>query len=314
MSVNILVISLDDNSNKAINLVRQSKLSGLKFVSISSNVQLYTEYLSDNHIVIDADIPGVPKLSTLLDAVDVIFIVQNVEYEQTLNSAISIANLAQELGVLCLSLLFKPQFIKQKKAKLEYLIKRLEIESDAQFLIEGPDLFYKMDNVLYSDSDTQASIIQKHIMLLHDLSDGTGLITLDFEDLKSQLKNSGRHVLLTGSGNTVEDVVFNTLNTSHEKSIISAQRLTVFIKSPEEASLAEIIDIVGEIENATLLDEPEIIFGVDQSQNNTFEIAVYAGKYKNRINIVDLAALAGILDEEKHNYDIPALLRYKSIN
>ncbi|MBQ7631106.1 MAG: hypothetical protein IJS81_12990 [Selenomonadaceae bacterium] len=115
----------------------------------------------------------------------------------------------------------------------------------------------------------------------NDILNVEGLVKLDFEDVKTLLKNSGKAVSSIGIAageNAVDNALQNALE-GHE--IKSAKSVLVNFKmSQDSATMAEISAATEKIQ-ADVSEDAQIIWGVtiDDSLGDKVKVAVIAGKF-----------------------------------
>ena len=321
MSTKTIVISLDEISQRAIEVVEQSNLSSIKYLSLSRNLQIFTNYLSENHIVIDTEIPGPPKLSTLLEGANLVVIVQTFDSHSSSDSASYIGKIAQKLGALSIAFILRPHEFENEEDKLnfDYYCNRLMNNVDCVVFLNEASLLYKINNNLYSNYERHGRLLLEYIKGIRNIINVTGIINIDSHDTKQHFAHSTDTIILYGKGNTVSDVVFNALNSTSKDKIIGAQDLLINITTKDTTTLWENTQIVNNISSSTRVRDPRVIFGVtvDNSISNNFQVFVLANNF-SRPDILlwslNLPSIAGIYTHFKDNYDIPALMRYKSLN
>lgn len=325
IDASILVISMDDLSQSAIEIAKKSNFLGIKYLSITKDLQVYTNYLSEDHIVIDTLGPKQSKLSRLLRDNDIIFIIQTLDSNSNTKSLSYISKLARELNIVTVALILVPLVMDDHERPVykQYSINHLHEDVDALLLFQEMDLLWGVNNQLFSNPEGFARLIQKQLSVLHRfiLPKGTGAIIIDVNDTKYILRSSGFNLFAMGAGDTSKTALKNLSLNLAGRSFKEAQNLLIYVRCHEDCSLFEVTEIVNEISDQTGIIEPDLIFGCEGNAKleERFEISVIANKFRKLDSVIqtvrlNLPAITGILDNMKDNYEIPALMRYKSLN
>ena len=114
--------------------------------------------------------------------------------------------------------------------------------------------------------------------MLNDMVNVKGLLSFDFEDVKSALKNAGKAIATIGEGTNYDEALNNALE-GHD--IKSAQAILVNFKtSQKSASMSNIDEATEKIKSFTS-EDAKIIFGltIDESFGSKVKVAVVATKF-----------------------------------
>ena len=118
--------------------------------------------------------------------------------------------------------------------------------------------------------------IYQVIRAFDDFLNVEGTLNLDFADVKSALKNSGKAVSSIGAGANIEDAVTNALD-GHE--IKSAQAILMNVKAADSMTMPELKAALEKVQ-AAAHEDAKIIWGVtvDETLGDKVKVAILAGK------------------------------------
>lgn len=121
--------------------------------------------------------------------------------------------------------------------------------------------------------------------VFNDMLNVEGLVGLDFENVKTALKNSGKAVSAIGEAageNAIENAIQNALDNPEIK---FAQSVLVNLKTSTASASMTKINAAMEKISKELRDEAEIIWGVtiDDSLGDKVKVAIIAGKFRGLI-------------------------------
>lgn len=195
-----------------------------------------------------------------------------------------IAELAREMGILTVAIITYPfKFEQGGKFQLaDEGIKELRQNVDALIVIKNeslksfyPDLklsnaFAKVDDVLLIAAKSIAELITVH-----------GIINVDFNDVKTVLKDSGTAIIgsgIAGGDNRAQESVEAATNSPllDKNTIYGAENILFFISygSEHEATIEELDIITEHLENKTCSVKKKLIWGHGIDENLVDEIRV----------------------------------------
>lgn len=199
-----------------------------------------------------------------------------------------VAEIAREMGILTVAIVTYPfKFEQTGKFQIaEEGIKELKQNVDALIVIKNeslksfyPDLklsnaFAKVDDVLLIAAKSIAELITVH-----------GVINVDFNDVKTVLKNSGTAIIGSGSAggeNRAQEAVEAATDSPllDKNTIYGAENVLFFISysSDCEATIEELDIITEHLENKTCSMKKKLIWGhgIDDSLSDQIRVTVIA--------------------------------------
>ena len=275
----IKVIGLGGGGGNAINRMVESGVKGVEFIAANTDLQVLNTSKADVKIQIGANLtdglgaggkPEVGKESALeskkeiedaLSGADMVFITAGMGGGTGTGAAAIVAEIAQELGALTVAIVTKPFSFEGKRRMENALAGIEELKQHVDTLIVIPndrlreiidkstpmlDAFKEVDNVL-----------RLGVQSISDLIAVTGLVSLDFADVKTVMEKSGRAIIGIGIG-MGEDRALEAA-----KQAVSSPLLETSIEGATDA----IINITGGV-NLTLF-EAEQAAEVVRSAANT---------------------------------------------
>jgi cell division protein FtsZ len=202
-----------------------------------------------------------------------------------------IASVAKELGILTVAIVTLPFSFEGRKRRFQADegIKELKKSVDTLLIISNDkirelygdlklsDAFHKADDVLTTAAKGIAEIITV-----------TGYINVDFEDVKTVMKNSGKaimgHAIAEGENRAIEAVKAALASPLlNDNDIEGASDVLLYITSgKEEISMDEVTEITDYIQNEAKA-QAEIIWGngYDESLGNNISITLIATGFDN---------------------------------
>ena len=219
---NIKVIGVGGGGNNAVNRMIESGLQGVQFISVNTEDQVLEVSKADVKIQIGEKLtrglgaganPQVGEQAALeskeeivkaLQGADMVFVTAGMGGGTGTGAAPIVAECAKEMGALTVAVVTKPFSFEGKRRK--------EVaDKGADYLKE------KVDTIITIPNDKLLQIIDKKTPLkdaflvaddvlrqgvqgISDLITTTGLINLDFNDVKTVLKDGGVAIMSTGYG------------------------------------------------------------------------------------------------------------------
>lgn len=227
-----------------------------------------------------------------------------------------IASIAKELGILTVAIVTLPFSFEGRKRRFqaEEGIKELKQSVDTLLIISNDkirelygdlklsDAFHKADDVLTTAAKGIAEIITV-----------TGYINVDFEDVKTVMKNSGKaimgHAIAEGKDRAIEAVKAALASPLlNDNDIEGASDVLLYITSgQEEISMDEVTEITDYIQNEAK-SQAEIIWGngYDESLGNNISITLIATGFDNESKAARDTRIKHVLNED---VEVPQPLR-----
>ncbi len=309
----IKVIGVGGGGGNAVNHMYNEGIQGVDFIICNTDAQSLNNSPVPNKIQLGAtltegrgagSIPEMGKNAALENIDDIkniigentkmLFITAGMGGGTGTGAAPVIASIARELGILTVGIVTVPFGFEGRKRKLqaEEGIKEFRKHVDSLLIICNDKLrelygdltlslaFGKADNILTTAAKGIAEIITV-----------TGYINVDFEDVKTVMKNSG--VAIMGSGiasgegramKAVEDALSSPL--LNDNNIEGSSNILLYITSgSQEVSMDEVTEITDFIQNRAGMDA-DIIWGngTDDSLGDNINITLIATGFETSNN------------------------------
>ena len=337
---NIKVIGVGGGGNNAVNRMIESGLQGVQFISVNTEDQVLEVSKADVKIQIGEKLtrglgaganPQVGEQAALeskeeivkaLQGADMVFVTAGMGGGTGTGAAPIVAECAKEMGALTVAVVTKPFSFEGKRRK--------EVaDKGADYLKE------KVDTIITIPNDKLLQIIDKKTPLkdaflvaddvlrqgvqgISDLITTTGLINLDFADVKTIMSDQGEAIMGIGVGSgenrAVEAAIHSALL---ETSIDGAQSILLNVTGGPDISLYEINEAAEKVAEA-VDPEANIIFGsvIDPDMEDSIRITVVAtgfGKEPSSIPAfgqgTGTAAKAGDTKDNAGGVEIPTWMR-----
>jgi len=197
-----------------------------------------------------------------------------------------IAEISKELGILTVGIVTLPFAFEGRKRKLhaDEGIKQLKANVDALLIISNDKLRELYGNLRLSEAFGQAdNILTSAARGIAEIITVTGYINVDFEDVKTVMKDSGVAIMGTGiasgpnrSQQAVEDAISSPLLNNND--IEGANNLLLYLASgKEEITMDEVTEITDYIQEKTK-SSTEVIWGngFDESLGDKISVTIIA--------------------------------------
>ena len=300
---NIKVIGVGGGGNNAVNRMIESGLQGVQFISVNTEDQVLEVSQADVKIQIGEKLtrglgaganPQVGEQAALeskeeiikaLQGADMVFVTAGMGGGTGTGAAPIVAECAKEMGALTVAVVTKPFLFEGKR-------RREVAEKGADYLKE------KVDTIITIPNDKLLQIIDKKTPLkdaflvaddvlrqgvqgISDLITTTGLINLDFADVKTIMSDQGEAIMGIGIGsgeNRAVEAVDGAIHSALlEMSIDGAQSSLLNVTGGPDVSLYEINEAAEKVAEA-VDPEANIIFGsvIDPDMEDSIRITVVA--------------------------------------
>ena len=267
------------------------------------------------------------EIKKALDGADMVFVTCGLGGGTGTGAAPIIAEIAQEVGALTVAIVTKPFKFEGKRRMDQAIIGLDELKQHVDTIIVIPndnlrsvidkttvftDAFKSVDNVLH-----------RGVQSISDLIAVTGLINLDFADVKSVMENRGSALigigLGTGENRAVEAARQAVSSPLLEESIDGATDAIINVTGGNSLTLIEAEDAVEVVRQAAQTDI-NIIFGavINEDLNDEVIVTVIATGFDDDKATLDDVPYAPAYDEDNKSsatsvideeYDIPPFLR-----
>lgn len=279
------------------------------------------------------------RIKELLEGADMVFVTAGMGGGTGTGGAPVVASLAKEMGALTVSVVTRPfGFEGGRRATLALEgITKLREQVDTLVVIPNDRLLQIIDpRASVKDAFLTADdLLRQGIQGVSDLITGTGLVNVDFNDVRSIMGNGGSALMAIGQGkgeHRAVDAAMQAVNSQLLDISIDGARGVLFnIRGSANMTLFEVND-AAEVIRKMVDQEANIIFGaaVDQTLSDAIQITVIAtgfdGQPRSAAAVVRSAAPKEPQDSrtrsrvvefpaqnaDADDWDIPPFLRHKS--
>ena len=275
----IKVIGLGGGGGNAINRMVESGVKGVEFIAANTDLQVLNSSKADVKIQIGSTLtdglgaggkPEIGKESAIeskkeiedaLSGADMVFITAGMGGGTGTGAAAVVAEIAQGLGALTVAIVTKPFSFEGKRRMENALTGIEELKKHVDTLIVIPndrlrEIIDKSTPMLEAFKEVD-NVLRRGVQSISDLIAVVGLVNLDFADVRTVMKDSGRAIIGIGIG-MGEDRALEAA-----KQAVSSPLLEQSIEGATDA----IINITGGV-NLTLF-EAEQAAEVVRSASNT---------------------------------------------
>ncbi len=295
----IKVVGVGGGGCNAVNRMIEEGVKSVEFYVVNTDLQVLNVSKAENKIQIGKSITGgrgaganpeigraaalesKSEIEEALKGADMIFVACGMGGGTGTGAAPIIAEIAQELGALTVGIVTKPFRFEGKRRSENALLGLEELKKHVDTLIVIPndklrdiidkttsfdDAFKEVDNVLH-----------RGVQSISDLIAVTGVINLDFADVKAVMEKSGTAIIgigcNAGENRAIEAARQAVANSLLEATIDGATNAIVNVTGGKNLTLFEIEDAVETVREAAKNDV-NIIFGAIKNENLTDEVIV----------------------------------------
>ena len=360
----IKVIGCGGGGGNAVNRMVESGVKGVEFIVANTDLQVLNNSKADVKIQLGANLtdglgagsrPDIGREAALeskkeiedaLTGADMVFITCGMGGGTGTGAAPVVAEIAQALGALTVAIVTKP-FTFEGKKRMENALRGLsELEKHVDTLIVIPndrlrEIIDKTTPMLEAFKEVD-NVLRRGVQSISDLIAVVGLVNLDFADVQSVMKDSGRAIIGIGIGvgedraieaakQAVSSPLLETSITGATDAIINITggvNLTLFeaeqaAEVVRAASGTDINTIFGSVINENLSDEV-IVTVIATGFNRKHEEEkkpVFSNVQPGRRTKDEISYVATIKDEDEdddgeilddNDYDFPPFLRDKN--
>lgn len=308
-SARIKVAGIGGAGGSAITRMIESRLKGVNFIAINSDLQALKENPAEAKIQIGKELtrglgcgadPDKGRMSAEenkdeiyeeLRDTDMVFVTAGMGGGTGTGAAPVVAGIAKELGALTVAVVTKPfSFEGQRRMKLaEAGIEELRKSVDTLIVIPNDRLLQVVDKKtsLMDAFQVVDDVLREGVKGITDLITQSGLINLDFADVKAIMQDSGTALMgigkSTGESRAIEAARGAIDSPLLEISIDGARGILMNITGGPDLGMYEIDEAAKTITEAA---DPEanIIFGavIDETMQGEVQITVVATNFEGK--------------------------------
>lgn len=336
----IKVVGVGGGGCNAVNRMIEEGVQSVEFYVVNTDLQVLNASKAENKIQIGSNITGgrgaganpevgraaalesKAELEEALQGADMVFVACGLGGGTGTGAAPIIAEIAQELGSLTVGIVTKPFKFEGKRRMENALLGLDELRKHVDTLIVIPndrlrdiidkttsfdDAFKEVDNVLH-----------RGVQSISDLIAVTGVINLDFADVKTVMEKSGTAIIgigcAAGENRSIEAARQAVSNSLLEETIEGARNAIVNVTGGNSLTLFEIEDAVETVREAANNDV-NIIFGAIKNDNLQDEVIITVIATGFDDDVGEEALFGGEMPKRKtpeildSDYEIPPFLR-----
>jgi cell division protein FtsZ len=343
----IKVIGVGGCGCNAVNNMINAKLKGVEFLSCNTDIQTLKSSLSSNRVQIgtkltrglgaggnpdagrSAALESEKELRAALEDADMVFITAGMGGGTGTGASPVVAQIAKELGILTVAVVTKPFPFEGKRKMVQAEVGEKELTENVDALIIIPNnrlLSMAGKNVPLLDAFRMADeILINAVKGISDLINNTGLVNVDFNDVRAVMIEKGKALMGIGYGSGEDRAAMAAQSAIsspllEDMDIHGAKGLLINITSSPSITMNEIHEASSLIQ-AAAHDDANIIWGVviDETMSDQIAITVVATGFANKPIVLSSGAdkgKAGQQQRDPHNasvidYNKPAFMRRK---
>ena len=338
--VRIKVIGVGGAGNNAVNRMIDEGIRNVQFIAINTEEQALAQNKATTVMHIGkgttkglgaganpvlgemAAREDEENIKKTLANTDMVFVTCGMGGGTGTGAAPIIAEIAQELGALTVGIVTKP-FSFEGRKRTEHALAGLEaLKEHVDTLIVIPndrlrDIIDKSTPMLDAFKEVD-NVLHRGVQSISDLIAVTGVINLDFADVKTVMEKSGTAIIgigcAAGENRAIEAAKQAVSNSLLEETIDGARNAIVNVTGGNNLTLFEIEDAVETVREAANNDV-NIIFGAIKNENLQDEVIVTVIATGFDAEISNETLFDGQLPKRKtpeildNDYEIPPFLR-----
>ncbi|MDD4705740.1 MAG: cell division protein FtsZ [Bacilli bacterium] len=333
----IKVIGVGGGGCNAVNRMIESGVKGVEFIVANTDLQVLNASKATNKLQMgesmtgglgaganpevgrEAALESKEEIKEALKGADMVFVTCGMGGGTGTGAAPIIAEIAQDLGALTVGIVTKPFRFEGKKRTEQAVIGIDELRKHVDTLIVIPndrlrDIIDKATPMLDAFKEVD-NVLHRGVQSISDLIAVSGLVNLDFADVKAVMEKRGNALIGIGLGvgenRAVEAAKQAVSSPLLETSVSGAKDAIVNVTGGINLALFEVEDAV-EVVRQSANTEINIIFGAVINENLTDEVIVTViatGFDDETDNISKLEERSRSIIDDETDFDIPPFLR-----
>jgi len=334
----IRVIGIGGGGNNAINRMIEAGMKGVDFIAVNTDKQALALALAEKKLQIGEKITqglgsgGNPEIgqkaaeeskdavADIIKDTDLLFLTAGMGGGTGSGAAPIIAKIAKDMGILTIGVVTKP-------FSFEGRVRMRNAQIASEFLQENVDSLVTIPNdrlLRMADKSTSLKdafkladdVLLQGVKSISDLISMPGLISLDFADVKTIMKDTGLAHMGVGRGsgeNRAEDAAKQAiLSPLLETEINGATGVLLNITAGEDLSLFE-VDRAASIAREASDPDANVIFGatIDESMGDEIKITIIATGFLSGVEKEKKAVIKKVVKSATSNageFSIPDFL------
>ena len=299
----IKVIGVGGCGNNAVDFMIEKNVHGVDFISVNTDLQSLKKSQANNIVQIglnltkglgsgarpdsgkQAAIEDKVKLKSIIEDADMLFITAGMGGGTGTGAAPVIAEIAKELGILTVAVVTKPFSFEGKRNQIaEQGLKELRNYVDSLIVIPNEKLMNVLGaDVTFINAFSAANeVLYNSVSGISDIINHTGLINVDFSDVKTVMAEMGSAIIGSGifeGDNRAVKAAQLAINSPLLENIQlkNAKGILVNISASSSFKMKEYIDVMNEVKSITAHDATVIVGNViDDSLENKIKVTIVA--------------------------------------
>ena len=334
----IKVIGVGGGGCNAVNRLIESGVIGVEFIVANTDLQVLNASKASNKLQIgktitnglgaganpevgrEAAIESKDEIKEALKGADMVFVTCGMGGGTGTGAAPVIAEIAQELGALTIGIVTKP-FRFEGRRRMEHAILGIdELKKHVDTLIVIPndrlrDIIDKSTPMLEAFKEVD-NVLHRGVQSISDLIAVSGLVNLDFADVKTVMEKRGSALIGIGLGvgenRAIEAAKQAVSSPLLETSIVGAKDAIINVTGGTSLTLFEAED-AAEVVRQSANNDINIIFGavINENLNDEVIVTVIATGFEDddtKPEEKEEEPKRRFLDDD-NDYDIPPFLR-----
>lgn len=308
----IKVVGVGGCGNNAVDYMIERNIHGVDFISVNTDLQSLKKSQANNIVQIglhltkglgsgarpdagkQAAIEDKEKLKDAIQDADMLFITAGMGGGTGTGAAPVIAEIAKELGILTVAVVTKPFSFEGKRNQIaEEGLKELRSYVDSLIVIPNEKLMNVLGaDVTFINAFSAANeVLYNSVSGISDIINHTGLINVDFSDVKTVMAEMGSAIIGSGifeGDNRAVKAAQLAINSPLLENIElkNAKGILVNISASSSFKMKEYIDVMNEVKSITANDATVIVGNVinDELENKIKVTIVATGLDDNYIS------------------------------
>lgn len=306
----IRVIGVGGGGSNAVNRMIEMGVEGVEFLAVNTDAQALDISLAPQKLQIGADVTkglgagGDPTFGRMaaeeskeeirrsLEGCEMVFVTCGMGGGTGTGASPVIAEIAKSLGALTVGVVTRPFTYEgaRRKRQADLGIDELRQHVDSLIVIPNDRLFEISEKRTTLEEAFRAAddILRQGVEGISEVIVRTGLINLDFADVRTVLANSGTTLMgigrAEGENRAVEAARQAISSPLLETTVAGATRILMNVTGGQDLTLAEVHEAANTISEAAGTDPDDVYFGavVDESMGNSIHITVIATGFEEQ--------------------------------
>ena len=333
----IKVIGVGGGGCNAVNRMIESGVKGVDFIVANTDLQVLNASKAENKIQMgenmtgglgaganpeigrEAAVESKEEIKQALEGADMIFVTCGMGGGTGTGASPVIAEIAQELGALTVGIVTIPFRFEGKKRTEQAVIGIDELKKHVDTLIVIPndrlrDIIDKSTPMLEAFREVD-NVLHRGVQSISDLIAVSGLVNLDFADVKAVMEKRGNALIGIGLGvgenRAIEAAKQAVASPLLETSIDGASDAIINVTGGTNLTLFEAED-AAEVVRQSANTDINIIFGavINENLNDEVIVTVIATGFEDgNLTTPDLEERPSRIIDDETDFDIPPFLR-----